>query len=89
MNIAQQVSRIFGDDGQCFDVGEIYIEDICQDHGSAIEYRDGWNTYPVKHVFGDGSSIVVDDNAWDLGLTADAKCFCFAGNGRCECQVAP
>lgn len=92
---AQQVARMFGDDGSEFFLrgpnrerledtdGERYgIGDVCAMFG-CHSHRIGHDT--VREQFSDGSAIVIAVGGWDLaieGSSEDCSCWADADHGQ-------
>jgi len=81
---AQKISTLLGDDGLRWESRDGRgIAQLCEDHGASGPYgQSGRGTMPERYDFDDGSSIVVTDGGWDLGLSQD--CYCWVGVGHDE-----
>jgi hypothetical protein len=66
---AENVAETFGNDGQVWEgPNGVNLDDWCQlITGREPEWRDGYRTGDTyRHVFADGSAIVVSGDAWDV-----------------------
>lgn len=87
---AEKIADLFGD-GQTWIAEGRKLDEVC-----AAE--EGWSVEAgrdclVKWLFDDGSSIVVAEGGWDLGLNDDADCFCWqphddSGDHENGCSLA-
>ena len=76
LTVAQQIAGQFNDDGQCFELADgRTIHDVCREACRWPERSDVRGE--TRHVFSDGSVLIVGVNCWDLGLAAD--CWCWEG----------
>jgi len=80
MSTAEQVSAIFGDNGQCWatPAGRT-LDDVAQNADARIERHDG----AVRYRFPDGSALIACEGGWDLGIPG-ASCWCWVGAGHQE-----
>jgi hypothetical protein len=75
--IAEQVSEMFGDDGQRWEADGRRLSEVMTERGAEMERSKGSERYR----FTDGSSIIVEDGGWDLGFDdAPEHCYCWSGN---------
>ena len=73
---AQRVAELMGGDGQEFKLPDgRELDEICRDHGAAVERGDGHviegldapiDPQWTRYAFADGSAIVDCDTAWDI-----------------------
>lgn len=79
MTKAEEISRRFDDDGQKFeDASGIEIDGACYASCGHPTRSGDW----ARYEFGDGSAIITSVYGWDLGYSAPATCYCWAGNGE-------
>jgi len=79
--IAQQISRLFGDDGQRFEADDGRdIGDVCEEKSARTDReRRGYAGCATRYEFEDGSAIVTRDGGWDIGIPHCAACYCWEG----------
>lgn len=95
-NQAQQIAAKFDNDGQNYwidegekgvDIIQASIDDICVRFGADVDQC--WERETTRYTFADGSVIVTQAGAWDLGYR---DCFCARECGhdddRCEATNA-
>ena len=86
MTQAQEFAALFNNDGQTWTTA---------DGRSWSEVTDGWGGLktrerapgtegPIRLEFSDGSVLVEDGDAWDIGCNTSDDCFCWKGAG-CSC----
>ena len=89
MTTAEKISECFRDDGQCCKKGGMTLQQACLGERPIITTEaKGTDNEKNRYEFRDGSSIVTDGLAWDLGLPGG--CFCWEGEGHSEeCTSEP
>ena len=86
MSTAEDISAIFGDDGQVFQApfGEGMhrtLDSVSNDHKASVEWRDGMGTGTYRYTYPDGSVITVAGDGWDFGYPC---CYCWQGAGHTQ-----
>lgn len=83
MTHAEQIAERYHNDGQCWTVDGIRLEDALREAG-ARPVGDGADT--TRWTLPDGSVITTAGGGWDFGYH---DCFCWRGAGHAEgCQSA-
>jgi hypothetical protein len=78
--IAEQASKIMGDDGSNWRTGDgRSLEDVCR--GLGADVRVGGPDEGTRYVFADSSVITACGSGWDLGYL---DCLCWQGAGHRE-----
>lgn len=79
MTIAEDVARIFDDNGQIFESAHgatsLTIDKACENRSIREIRKYGC----IRYEFTDGSAIILTAGGWDIGFPAPATCYCWAG----------
>ena len=75
---AQEIADFFDNDGQCFEMDEARLEDVCKKQAVTVDRRDTSSVFDgsQRYTFADDSAITVHEDAWDLGFV---DCWCWQG----------
>jgi hypothetical protein len=66
MTIAQQISRLLGDDGTMWETQDGRTLDQLAEEYGAVTTTHPDKHYLTRYAFDDGSAIVASDGAWDI-----------------------